>query len=152
LSEAYQSVNWQVIILLACMIPIGVAMKNTGSDLFIVDWLMSVLQSLDPLWIIAIIFFITMISSGFISNNAVAIIMTPVAIGLGSSLDIPIIALLVSIMFGANFSFFTPVGYQTNTIIYALGLYKFKHFILIGGLLSLILWVISIFLIQYYFL
>jgi len=151
LTNAYQSINWQVIILLACMIPIGIAMKNTGSNQFLVDQLITALSSFSPTIIIAFIFLITMIASGFISNNAVAIIMTPVAIGLGTALNIPPLALLVSVIFGANFSFFTPVGYQTNTIIYALGLYRFKHFLLIGGLLSIVLWVISVYLIQLFF-
>jgi len=151
LTNAYQSINWQVIILLACMIPIGIAMKNTGSNQFLVDQLITALSSFSPTIIIAFIFLITMIASGFISNNAVAIIMTPVAIGLGTALNIPPLALLVSVIFGANFSFFTPVGYQTNTIIYALGLYRFKHFLLIGGLLSVVLWIISVYLIQLFF-
>lgn len=151
LSNTYQSINWQVIILLACMIPIGIAMKNTGTDTLIVNNLMIFLKDFHPNIIIAFIFLITMISSGFISNNAVAIIMTPVAIGLSASLNIPIYAFLVAVIFGANFSFFTPVGYQTNTIIYSLGLYKFKHFIIIGGILSFVLWLLSVVLIGHFF-
>lgn len=151
LTNAYQSINWQVIMLLACMIPIGIAMKNTGANEWVVEQLITSLSSMNPTFIVALIFLITMIASGFISNNAVAIIMTPVAIGLSTALNIPIMALLISVVFGANFSFFTPVGYQTNTIIYALGLYKFKHFLIIGGLLSLILWIVSVLLIQYFY-
>ena len=151
LNNAYQAINWQVILLLACMIPIGIAMKNTGSNEFVVEQLIQKLSSFSPIAIVAVIFLITMIASGFISNNAVAIIMTPVVIGLSTALNIPMLALLVSVVFGANFSFFTPVGYQTNTIIYALGLYKFKHFLFIGGALSIILWILSVFLIQYFY-
>ena len=151
LTNAYESINWQVIILLACMIPIGIAMKNTGANEIIVDKLIILLENFSPSVIISIIFLITMISSGFISNNAVAIIMTPVAIGLATALSLPVYAFLIAVIFGANFSFFTPVGYQTNTIIYALGIYKFKHFVIIGGILSVILWLISIFLINIFF-
>lgn len=151
LNNTYHSINWQVIVLLACMIPIGIAMKNTGADQLIVDQLIHLLDGFNPKMVIAIIFLITMISSGFISNNAVAIIMTPVAIGLATALSIPVYAFLVAVIFGANFSFFTPVGYQTNTIIYALGLYRFKHFFIIGGILSLILWIISVILINHFF-
>ena len=151
LSNTYQSINWQVIILLACMIPIGIAMENTGTNDYIIQHLIPFLKDFNSNAIIAFIFFITMVASGFISNNAVAIIMTPVAIGLSAALNMPVYAFLVAVIFGANFSFFTPVGYQTNTIIYALGLYKFNHFIIIGGILSIILWLISIFLIHQFF-
>ena len=151
LTDTYQSINWQVIILLACMIPIGVAMQNTGTNDYIIRNLIPFLENFNQIFVIAFVFLITMVSSGFISNNAVAIIMTPVAIGLASALSLPVYAFLVAVIFGANFSFFTPVGYQTNTIIYALGLYKFKHFIVIGGILSVILWLVSVLLINQFF-
>ena len=151
LTNAYESINWQVIILLACMIPIGIAMQNTGANEMIVNNLIVLLDDLNNNLVIALVFLITMISSGFISNNAVAIIMTPVAIGLAGALNLPVYSFLIAVIFGANFSFFTPVGYQTNTIIYALGIYKFKHFLIIGGILSLILWILSVFLINHFF-
>ena len=81
--------------------------------------------------------------SGVVSNNATAIIMTPIAIAVAQGLKLDFKPFILAVMFAANFSFFTPVGYQTNALIYGLGNYKFKHFLLIGGVLSLILWVLG---------
>ena len=67
--------------------------------------------------------------------------MLPIAISVANGLGLSLKPFILAIMFAANFSFFTPVGYQTNTLIYGLGIYKFKHFLIVGGILSVILWV-----------
>ncbi len=152
LSEAYRSINWQVIFLLAGMIPIGAAMQNSGADQFLIEWLYNQLRGFSPLLVLTSIFLITQLASGFISNNAVAIVMTPVALGLGSALSFPPHALLIAVAFAANFSFFTPVGYQTNALIYSLGIYRFRDFLLVGGILSVLSAALAIFLIHHFFL
>ena len=91
--------------------------------------------------IIGLLFLVTMFLSGFISNNATAIIIAPIAITIATNLDMDPKPFILSVLFASNFSFFTPVGYQTNTIIYGMGIYKFKHFLIIGGVLSFILWI-----------
>jgi len=143
LENIYHRVNWQIIFLLAGMIPLGIAMSNTGADAWVSDQLMKLLNGRPPMIVIGLLFGATMLLSGFISNNATAIIMTPIAIAMAAGFGLEVKTFVLAIMFGANFSFFTPVGYQTNTLIYGTGLYKFKHFLLIGGLLSLILWIIG---------
>ncbi len=92
-----------------------------------------------------------MLVSSVLSNNATAIIITPVAISLAQGLGLDPIAFLVVIMLAANFSFFTPIGYQTNTIVYGMGLYRFKDFFVVGGILSIILWICAVFLIPILF-
>ena len=146
LNDVYHRVNWQVIFLLAGMIPLGIAMNNTGADRWISDYLLGVLSGQSNLIIIGLIFLITMLMSSVISNNATAIIMTPIAIAVAIGLDLSMKPFILSVLFGANFSFFTPMGYQTNTLIYGMGFYKFKHFLVIGGILSIILWVLGTFL------
>ncbi|KAA5821838.1 SLC13 family permease [Algibacter amylolyticus] len=141
LENIYHRVNWQIIFLLAGMIPLGIAMTNSGADLWLSNQLQAILTGQPPYIVIGLLLAISMILSGFISNNATAIILTPVAIGLAAGLNLDVKPFILAVLFGANFSFFTPVGYQTNTLIYGTGLYKFKHFLIIGGLLSLILWV-----------
>lgn len=143
LNNVYKKVNWQIFFLLAGMIPLGIAMHNSGADMWISEKLLGFLSGQSEVIIIGTLFLATMIMSGVISNNATAIIMTPIAISLAQGLNMDFKAFILAIMFAANFSFFTPIGYQTNTLIYGIGNYKFKHFFLIGGLLSLILWVVA---------
>ena len=143
LKDAYAGINWQVIFLLAGMIPLGIAMKNTGTDVFIAEHLHGVLRSVPTPVIISIVFAFTMLMSGFISNNATAIVFAPIVIAVAVKMNLNPKPLLYAVMFGANFSFYTPMGYQTNAIIYGMGIYKFKHFFIIGGILSVVLLVVA---------
>ncbi len=141
LGKIYTQVNWQIIFLLAGMIPLGVAMSNTGADTWLADNLLMLFEEKTELLVIGVLFFVTMFLSGFISNNATAIIITPIAITIASTLKLDPKPFILAVLFASNFSFFTPVGYQTNTIIYGMGIYRFKHFFIVGGVLSLILWI-----------
>ncbi len=143
LSKIYKKVNWQIIFLLAGMIPLGIAMNNSGTDLWIADHLLDLLMGQNHIIILGVLFAITMLLSGFISNNATAVIVTPIAITLAAGLDLPAKPFILAVMFAANFSFFTPMGYQTNTLIYGTGAYRFKDFLVIGGLLSIIMLVVG---------
>ncbi|WP_010229503.1 SLC13 family permease [Gillisia marina] len=143
LGKAYSQINWQVIFLLAGMIPLGIAMSNSGADMWIADHLLALFTEQSSTIIIGILFLVTMVLSGFISNNATAIIITPIAITIATTMKLDPKPFILAIMFAANFSFFTPVGYQTNTLIYGMGLYKFRHFLIIGGSVSLVLWIVA---------
>ena len=143
LNDAYKGINWQVIFLLAGMIPLGIAMKNTGTDIFIADQLFTILKAVPASVTITIIFGFTMLMSGFVSNNATAIIIAPIVIAVAAKLNLNPKPLLYAVMFGANFSFYTPMGYQTNAIIYGMGIYKFKHFLIIGSVLSVVLLIVA---------
>ena len=141
LENIYHRINWQIIFLLAGMIPLGIAMTNSGADVWISEHLLEILKGKPNIIVIGLLFGTTMLLSCFISNNATAIVMTPIAIAIATGFSLDVKPFILSVLFGANFSFFTPVGYQTNTLIYGTGLYKFKHFAIIGGLLSFILWI-----------
>ena len=143
LSKIYKKVNWQIIFLLAGMIPLGIAMNNSKTDMWISSQLLELLMGQNNIIILGVLFAITMFLSGFMSNNATAVIVTPIAITIAAGLDLPAKPFILAVMFAANFSFFTPMGYQTNTLIYGTGAYKFKHFLIIGGLLSIILLIVG---------
>ncbi|MBP0903692.1 SLC13 family permease [Mariniflexile gromovii] len=146
LNTVYKKVNWQIFFLLAGMIPLGFAMHNTGTDMWVSEKLLGFLGGQPNHIIIGTLFFVTMVLSGVVSNNATAIIMTPIAISVAQGMNLDFKPFILAVMFAANFSFFTPVGYQTNTLVYGIGNYRFKHFLFIGGMLSLILWVLATFL------
>jgi len=148
LGDIYKKVNWEIIFLLAGMIPIGIAMANSGADKYLTKHLLELCLDREPYFIIGTLFLTTMIISGFISNNATAIIITPIAIALAQGMDLPIKPFILAVLFASNFSFFTPMGYQTNTIIYGLNIYKFKHFFIVGGILSIILWIVATFVLS----
>tara|TARA_R110002049_G_scaffold116110_1_gene268497 strand:+ start:63673 stop:65502 length:1830 start_codon:yes stop_codon:yes gene_type:complete len=146
LNSVYKKVNWQIFFLLAGMIPLGVAMHNTGADMWISEKLLGFLSGQPHYIIMGTLFLVTMLMSGVVSNNATAIIMTPIAISVAQGMNLDFKPFILAIMFASNFSFFTPVGYQTNTLVYGIGNYSFKHFLWIGGLLSLTLWLTATFL------
>ncbi|PIE49643.1 MAG: SLC13 family permease [Flavobacteriales bacterium] len=146
LNNVYKKINWQIIFLLAGMIPLGVAMHNSGADMWLSNVLMTVLNGRSNLIIMGLLFLITMLMSGIISNNATAIIMTPIAISVAQGLKLDYQPFILAVLFASNFSFFTPVGYQTNTLVYGIGDYRFRHFFFIGGILSVILWLLATFL------
>ena len=148
LGEIYKKVNWEIIFLLAGMIPIGIAMANSGADKFLTKHLLEFCLDKEPYVIIGVLFLTTMLISGFISNNATAIIITPIAIALAQGMDLSVKPFILAVLFASNFSFFTPMGYQTNTIIYGLNIYKFKHFLIVGGILSIILWIVATFVLS----
>jgi di/tricarboxylate transporter len=74
--------------------------------------------------------------------------MTPVAISLALNMQLPIKPYVLAVMFASNFSFFTPVGYQTNSLIYSIGIYTFRHFLIVGGIISIVLWLMATFLLN----
>ncbi|MAU25911.1 MAG: SLC13 family permease [Muricauda sp.] len=148
LENVYKRINWQILFLLAGMIPLGVAMHNTGADDWLTDQLLGLITGQRPVFSIGILFLSTMLLSGVVSNNATAIIMTPIAISLASGMQLPAKPFVLSVLFAANYSFFTPVGYQTNALIYSMGLYRFRHFLIIGGAISILLWLLATYLLS----
>ena len=109
-------------------------------------------------YVISILYFITFLTSAFISNAAVAIILSPLAILLSNHFQItnpdialdPTRAFLMSICFGASASFMTPIGYQTNLMVFGPGQYKFKDFLIVGLPLTIIFWLVASYFIPIY--
>ncbi len=143
LQNVYRKLDWPILFLIAGMIPLGVAMHNSGADDWLSNQLLSLMHGQPPLYSIGLLFLATMLLSGFVSNNATAIIMTPIAISLATGMEVTAKPYILAVMFASNFSFFTPVGYQTNALVYSMGLYKFKHFAILGGIVSLLLWILA---------
>lgn len=151
LERAYKEINWQIIFLLAGLLPLGIAMTNTQCDIYISYQIISSFNDLSPQVVLALIFFLTMMISSVVSNNATAIIMAPIALAISQAIGVSPQAFLLAVMFAANFSFFTPIGYQTNTIVYGLGIYRFLDFVVIGGVVSFVLAIVSIILLPMFF-
>lgn len=139
--DTYQAIDWKIIFLLAGALSIGKAMENSGLSDQIAGQL---IHGLGPYGFLAIIggfYFMTNLFTEFMSNNATAALMAPIAIVAAQSLGIQPLPLLLAVTFAASASFITPLGYQTNTMIYGVGQYRFHDFARTGLLLSFILWI-----------
>ena len=147
--EAYQSINWKIIFLLAGVIPLGTAMENSGAADILSTTLLEVLGPIGPTAVLSGFFFLSMMLTNIISNQATAALLAPIALQSAHSLGVDSRPLLMAITFAASLSFMTPVGYQTNTMIYGPGQYKFTDFTKVGTPLNLILWVMATFLIPW---
>jgi di/tricarboxylate transporter len=138
--NAYKSIEWDVLFMIYGMLGMGLAMQKTGGAEWIATAVVGSMESFGPLAILAGIYLLTLILTELVTNNAVAILMTPIAISVALSLDVSPRPFLVGVMFAASASFITPIGYQTNTYVYGAGGYRFGDFIKIGLPLSLLLW------------
>ncbi len=141
--EVYPSVDWSVIFLLAGLIPLGVAMERTGGA----EWLASVIvvygASLSPIMMLGAFYLFTAIITNVVSNNASVVLMIPVAIDTAESLGADPFAFILSVTFAASTAMMTPIGYQTNLMVYGPGGYKFTDFFRVGAPLQLLLTVVT---------
>lgn len=147
LRGAYQAIEWSVLFLIYGMLGIGVAMENSGAAEWIATGVVGVMDGYGPLAVLAAIYLLASVLTELVTNNAVAILMTPISISIAESMGVDPRPFLVAIMFGASASFVTPIGYQTNTYVYGAGGYRFGDFLKVGIPLNLILWIAAILLI-----
>jgi di/tricarboxylate transporter len=134
--EAWESINGSLLVLIFAMLAIGTGLEKTGAVMAVVDAIEPVLAASSGF--VLILYFLAVGMTELITNNAVAVVLTPVAIGIAEGLGIDSRPLLVAIMMGASASFATPIGYQTNTMVYASGNYRFTDFLRIGIPMNLI--------------
>ena len=150
-NEAYSSIHWQVIIVIAAFLPMGAAIQRTGLDVIISDSISSFVNlfpaDILPYLLLALIYFITMILTEIASNAATAIIMTPITLSLASNFGFDPKPFIFAVCYAASASFITPVGYQTNLMVFGPGGYRYSDYIKVGLPLGIILWIISVIMI-----
>lgn len=139
-NEAYRSVNWQVILLLAGVLPLGLAMRKTGAAEALAGLVTDTLGAWGPRAVLSGFVLLTMALTNIISNQASAALLAPIAIQAAGTLGADPRPFLLAITFSASLSFMTPMGYQTNTMIYGVGQYRFTDFLRVGTPLNLVLW------------
>jgi len=144
LREAYDSIDWPIIILLGAMIPVGEALETSGGAQLIADALLRVADQMSPAVVLTIVLVFTMFLSDLVNNAAAVVLTAPIGIevaqGLGASVD----PFLIAIAIGASCAFLTPIGHQSNTLVMGPGGYKFGDYWRMGLLLEAIVVLVAI--------
>lgn len=143
LEEAYDAIDWKVIFLLAGILTLGQAMENSGTAAYLAGLMVTAVGGLGPVALVAAFYLLTTLLTSAMSNNATAVLLAPVALATAASLGVDPRPLLMAVAFAASASFMTPMGYQTNTMIFTAGGFRFMDFVRVGTPLTLIFWVLA---------
>jgi di/tricarboxylate transporter len=142
-TELYDAIQWDVVFLLAGVIPLGIAMESSGAAALLADGVVMTAEFLPLLAVLGVFYFVTALLTNVISNNASVVLMIPVAIEAASSLGAAVFSFVLAVTFAASTAFMTPVGYQTNLFVYGPGGYRFTDYVRVGGPLQLLLGVVT---------
>ncbi len=145
--EAFGAMDGRLLVLILSMLAVGKALEDSGAIVLVVDAVTPMLRDLPPWAVLAMVYALTSLLTELVTNNAVAVVMTPVAIGLAHQLGFDPRPFVVAVMFAASASFATPIGYQTNTLVYGPGGYRFSDFLRIGLPMNVIVGVTTLFVV-----
>jgi len=149
-TEVYDAVHWDVIFLLAGVIPLGIALTETGGADFIAELVLLAAGYMPLIVVLGVFYLLTALLTNVISNNASVVLMIPVAVEAARGLDANAFAFVLAVTFAASTAFMTPVGYQTNLFVYGPGGYKFTDYVRVGTPLQLIFAVVTTLGIAYF--
>src|SRR5690606_31849170 len=130
--DVYDAIDWRIIILLAGLLPLGVAMSETGAAEFLVQNTIGWVSDMGPLVVLAVLYLMALLLTEFMSNAAAAVLLTPIGVSTANMLNVDATPFLIAVTFASSTSFATPVGYQTNTMVYGAGGYRFSDFVKVG--------------------
>ncbi len=141
--EIYAAIEWRIIVMILGTLGLGIAMDRSGAAATIVHGLMAVVGDWDKRLIVSALLLLTIVFTELLSNNAVAALLTPLAIQLGADLGCDPRPFIVAVMIGASIGFAIPAGYQTHMLVYSAGGYRFSDFVRIGVVLDVLCWVLG---------
>lgn len=142
--DVYESTDWSIVIMMAALLPLGIAMSSSGAAGFVVQNTVGMVSHLGPHVVLAVVYLMALLFGELMSNSAAAVLLTPVGFSTAQMLGVDATPFLIAITFSASTSFLTPVGYQTNMMVYNAGGYRFSDFVRVGLPLNLIFWVLGV--------
>jgi len=140
--QANRALSAQVIMIIVASLALGSALMKTGGAEYLAQVFLYLTSGLAPAWVLAFLMLLMAILTNVVSNNAAAVIGTPIAISIAQELGLPLEPFVLAVLFGANLSFVTPMAYKTNLLVMNAGGYKFKDFVRVGTPLTLLMWVV----------
>ncbi|MFW5855913.1 MAG: SLC13 family permease, partial [Bacillota bacterium] len=144
IEEAYASIDWPVIVLLAAMFPLSEALEVTGGSDLIASGILQVASDMAPWLALGIVFVGTMLLSNVVNNAAAAVLMAPIALNIAGGMGLSPDAFLMGVAVSASCAFLTPLGHQNNTLVLGPGGYKFSDFWKMGLPLSIIVTLVAV--------
>jgi di/tricarboxylate transporter len=149
--EVYEAVRWDIIFLLAGLIPLGIAMEKSGATAWVVQGVLGSAGDLSGYWLLTFFYVFTSVVTEILSNNASVVLILPIAAQSAAALNLNPFAFILAVTFAASNSFVTPIGYQTNTMVYAPGGYRFLDFVRVGLPLNLMMMMATPMLIAWFY-
>ncbi|GMR15040.1 MAG: SLC13 family permease [Gammaproteobacteria bacterium] len=140
--QATRALSVQVILIIVASLALGSALMQTGGAEYLAQVFLYLTKGMSPVWVLAFLMLLMAIMTNVISNNAAAVIGTPIAISIAQALGMPLEPFVLAVLFGANLSFVTPMAYKTNLLVMNAGGYKFSDFVRVGTPLTLLMWVV----------
>ena len=140
--QANRALSAQVIMIIVASLALGSALMKTGGAEYLAQVFLYLTSGLAPAWVLAFLMLLMAVMTNVVSNNAAAVIGTPIAISIAQELGLPLEPFVLAVLFGANLSFVTPMAYKTNLLVMNAGGYKFKDFVRVGTPLTLLMWVV----------
>ncbi|GAB2734288.1 SLC13 family permease [Melaminivora jejuensis] len=140
----YDAIDGRILLLMAGLLPLGTAVNNSGAAQFIVEHTIGLASGWGPHVVLAVLYLMALLLGEMMSNAAAAVLLTPIAISTARLVEADATPFLIAVTFSASTSFLTPVGYQTNTMVYSAGGYKFSDFLKVGAPLNLIFWIAGV--------
>ena len=144
MDEAYQSIEWRSVFLIAGMLPLGTVMETTGTAQFLADGIVDFAGSWGPLAVLAGIYILAGLITEPMSNAAATVLMVPIAIDIALELGANPQSFVLAVVIGASTSFLTPVGHQSNVLVFGPGGYRFADFTRVGWLLNVVLVIVAL--------
>lgn len=139
-NESWGAIDTRMVLVIVASLALGVAIVGTGAAEFLAHAFVVITEGLPPPVILSGLILLTALLTEVVTNNAIAVIATPIAMGIAAELGLPPLPFVLAVLFGANMSYLTPIGYQTNLLVMSSGNYRFSDFFRAGLPLQVILW------------
>lgn len=140
-ADTYRTIDWRILFMIFGMLPLGLALEKTGGVQLLAEGITALAGSLGPHVMLSLVYLLALVLTEIASNNAVGVLLTPIAVGIAQQMGVDPRPFVVAVMFAASSGFATPIGYQTHLFVYGAGGYKYMDFVRIGLPLDLLFWI-----------